>query len=77
MKFMGMNYDEREMLAIGDECLAFQQKVNDNNMNFLKKHPEEVKIAARDIKHGNDPAVIINKMDDVDINKALDNLEDY
>ena len=54
MKFMGFDYDESEMLDLGEAILAVQQESNDRQMGFLQKHPDLLKSALNNLSKGND-----------------------
>lgn len=54
LKTMGIEYDESELLDLGQAILNVQQNANDSALGFLKSNPSLVKKAISMIGKGND-----------------------
>ena len=54
LNYYGINYQESEMLDIGEAILKTQQDVNDSCMGFLKSNKSLVKEALKRMGKGNE-----------------------
>lgn len=50
----GMKYDDDELQLIGQECLALQDGLNNDLMNFISDNKDLVVKAHQEIEKGND-----------------------
>ena len=53
----GLQYDENELMIIGQQCLDVQAKLNNNLMDFIKGNKDMVIKAHQELDKGNDSLV--------------------